>query len=456
MAQRLSKRNPLLQLASFSTKPAVAAKPEVHASLSSFMRFQDLSLGGARVSYLTEKDTERAEVTLPLLQSILDRSNLYSKNSLVDIIAFASKTPNHFCDGLNIESSNKELGECVTQLREVHKLMAKGHEILEGEPRPVYVVSYDGAIADAGLTTFLSAKFRLASSRATYRVAALKDHGKLPLGGVAAALLNRDAKNIPMARYLAFSGARLNVMDLLEMNLVTNFSTEEPLVPLLIHAAKAPCPSEMSKRQQPRQIYMPRLWDAIDTMTPSIPEEMERVENDPFWERVLTVPPAEANSPNNMPHLHSENTVYPKIAGDSWEEIQAMEQLTPELLAGSTGGCNIPFLSAKFDNIEAFAETCFSSKFQDVKTIKKNMVSYVNNVTGQLNALNKKKTTSLHGQDKRHAVIAMQRKLQAATSCLMTLEKTDVAVLQTWLDMTRIAATKSLDESLKDEITMLK
>ncbi len=128
MAQRLSKRNPLLQLASFSTKPAVATKPEVHASLSSFMRFQDLSLPGSRVCFLTEGDTERAEVTLPFLQSILDRSNLYSKNSLVDVIGFASKTPNHFCDGLNIESSNKELGECVTQLREVHKLMAKGHE----------------------------------------------------------------------------------------------------------------------------------------------------------------------------------------------------------------------------------------------------------------------------------------------------------------------------------------
>lgn len=256
-----------------------------------------------------------------------------------------------------------------------------------------------------------------------------------------------------MARYLALSGATLNIVDLCEMDLVHQVASERPLLPLFRHLAQSPHYSELSKREQPRQVDIFLLEEALSTMAIQEPELLETVEQHAIWDRVLMVPPSAtgtstSTASNSSNGSNGSSVQYPSIAGQSWPELQLMESLTPELLldASSLPG-GIP---ARFEHIDAFVENCFGAK-HDVKSTKKTLTQYVANLESQIS-----QNHQHHMMDKRHASIAMQRKLHAAKTCLATLQQTDAAVAQTWFDLTRHAATKSFDDCLRDEITLMK
>lgn len=256
-----------------------------------------------------------------------------------------------------------------------------------------------------------------------------------------------------MARYLGLSGARLNIADMIEMKLASQVSSARPLLSLFRHLAQSPHISEEYKREQPRQLDMSYLEEALDTMAVEEPALLEEIEAHEIWEQVLAVPPSAVDvtaTASSSPEF--DKIIYPIVAGNSWKDIQEMQQFAPEFISEHQGHV-APIISARFDHIDTFVETCFSAKLTDVKSITKQVNQYLSQVEGQLASFN---VQGVHGSEKRHARIALERKQAAASACLETLQNADAGVVQTWLDLTRHAANKNFDTCLKDEITLMK
>jgi hypothetical protein len=280
----------------------------------------------------------------------------------------------------------------------------------------------------------------------------MKEYGQLPLGGVASALVNRKQENIAMARYLGLSGAKLNIVDMIEMNLATQVSSARPLLSVFRHLAQSPHQSEQFKSEQPRQLDMSYLEEALDTMAVEEPALLEEVEAHEIWEQVLMVPPSAVDVTETASSSSFDKIAYPIVAGNSWKDIQEMQRFAPEFIAEHRGHV-APIVSARFDNIDVFVETCFGTKHNDVNSITRQVKQYLSQVEGQLASFN---VQGVHGADKRYARIALERKQAAASACLDTLQSANAGVVQTWLDLTRHAANKSFEDCLKDEISLMK
>eukprot|EP01039_Chlorochromonas_danica_P012361 gene12361-14119_t len=328
-----SMRRATATIASFSTKPAQATKVSRHAEQKSYINFQDTLMPGSRVVYLTEGDDETASVTVPFLQSIQDRTKLYSSNSFVEAIGFESKNSKTFCRGIDTMNTSKaDQRQCLIQLRELHEMLTSSKGAGRSSP-PVSLVALNGEISDAGLTAFWGTTHRLGSLSAKFRVAAMKDHGQLPIGGVASALVDGDQQNIAMARYLALSGAKLNILDLCQLGLVEHVVSDRPLVPIFRQLAQTNHSNDGTKREQPRHVDIGALEDVLTTMAVDEPEILEEIEMHPVWESSLMVPPSEVAS-----NVANEPQQYPVFAGKTWEEVAAFEAAAPDVISDASPG----------------------------------------------------------------------------------------------------------------------
>lgn len=250
-----------------------------------------------------------------------------------------------------------------------------------------------------------------------------------------------------MARYLALSGAKLNILDLCQLGLVEHVVSDRPLIPIFRQLAQLTHSTDGTKREQPRHVDIRALEDVLTTMAVDEPAILEEIEMNPVWESALMVPPSEVFS-----NVANEPQQYPAFAGNTWEEVAAFEAAAPDVFSADAPGG----LSALFENIEAFVENCFGAN-HDVRSSKRALEQYIAGLEKQMASSGMGRSALTYATiDKRNAAIAMQRKLHLAKSCMKTMDLTDAAIVQTWFDLTRHAATKDFDACMRDEITMWK
>lgn len=233
------------------------------------------------------------------------------------------------------------------------------------------------------------------------------------------------------ARALGLSGLRLNVVDLYKYGLVSHILGEQPLNRILNTMGNTIHDLGDIKREQPPQVDIGQFDNVLDAISLQGEELafLDEVDNEPLWDQIMAVPP------KNIP-LDPE---IPNVAGRSWEEWQAVDAY-PELLASPEGanGC--------FDGFDDLCQTFFGSN-HSVETTFKELSNYASNLEQDY------KSSELRRNQ--HWNMTMQRKIDFVKRCLVTL-KAHKEEAKAWYHITRVAASKGLSETIKEEIAALK